>query len=102
MGFGGQSRGEIQSAKTQGWDPAIIPAQFGKPAESIAAFDHPPELNPTDRDFVGKIPGGPPSPTIAEATDPVISPTRAEFNHPDFNRTERSHATRGANPFAGM
>lgn len=102
MGFGGQSRGEIASAKMQGWDPAIIPNQHGKPAESIAAFDHPPSLNPDDRDFVGKIPGGPPSPTIAEASEPVISSTRVDFNHPDFTRTNRNRATRGANPFAGM
>ena len=87
MGFGAQSRGEIASAKKQGWDPAIIPAQHGKRAESIAAFDHPPELNPNDRDFVGKIPGGPPSPTIAEAdSKPLKERVTWRAPKPSINR----------------
>ena len=94
---GNQSRGLIAASKTKGWDPTVIPAAPGKPAQSLADFDVD-QGNLAGRP-VGSIPGGPPSLTIPEATDPVFT-EKVTFNTPDYGREKPQHTT-GANPFAG-
>ena len=96
---GNQSRGLVAASKTKGWDPMVIPAAPGKPAQSLTDFDV--DQGNLAGNPVGRIPGGPPSTTIPEATDTVFT-EKVTFSTPDYSRENAARRTSGANPFAGM
>lgn len=99
MGLGGQSRGLIQASKTAGWDPTVIPAGPGSPAESIANFDKAPAICQQVREdgALGDLPGGTP---LAWPDGDVLSES-VPFSYPDTTRETKNRATRGADPFSG-
>jgi hypothetical protein len=102
MGFGGQSRGLIQASKTAGWDPTVIPARGGKPAQSIAPFDVDPNIA-NGQKYVGEIPGGTPLAwpdgydvnTGAGIAAPTFATPDTTY---DSGVKRRSTFTRNANP----
>lgn len=122
---GNQSRGLIAASKTKGWDPTVIPAAPGKPAQSLSDFDV--DQGNLPGYPVGRIPGGPPS-VLDGSTDPKVLAEDHYFVHPDYTReqsgkhrttdaeipivghisapdrarSDTNRATRNANPFAGM
>jgi hypothetical protein len=104
MAIGDQSRGLIQSAKTRGWDPTVIPARGDKPAHSIANFDKEPDRPNYGDSMVGELPGGTPlswpngyDVNIGEG---IQAPA---FATPDttYDSGVKSRRTRNANPVVG-
>lgn len=95
---GNQSRGLIAASKTRGWDPTVIPAGNGRPAESIANFDKDQgNYGNQPGKCVGEIPGGHPDgwPDGYDVSKGIPS---QQFNSPDVSRENAMRHTRNANP----
>jgi len=97
MGFGGQSRGLIQAAKTAGWDPTVIPARGDKPAQGIADFDVDPGIA-NGQKYTGQLPEGTP---LAYPTDPAMTQRDTWSTHYQSEPKVR-RGTKNANPTPGM
>ena len=98
---GNQSRGLIAASKTRGWDPTVIPAGYGKPAESIAPFDK--DMGNLPDFTMGRLPGGNPdgwqdgvdSEHGQQPPQGVRLFEKPPFNTPDYGRET---AARGYGP----
>src|SRR5262245_54460186 len=98
---GAQSRGLIQASITKGWDPRVIPARDGPPAQSISPFDVAPEALPTR--YVGRLPGGPrPGWPDGHDAPTVAADTAVTFRHPSPNPGLASLRTVDGSPSAGQ
>lgn len=100
---GNQSRGLVAASITKGWNPTVIPAGNGQPAQNLADFDVDPGNLPGKR--VGELPGGavigwpdgfgPPR----DAPTPAVGSVDFESPQPDGNTPARRG---GGDPYPGM
>lgn len=99
MALGDQSKALIIMSKMKGWDPTVIPARDGKPAESIANFNKAPNPWELGDQSVGNLPEG-----IQDSYPQAEQPRYDEsvtFNVPDL-RENNNNKGGGSDPFPGM
>src|SRR3990172_13024277 len=98
--LGAQSKALIILSKNLGWDPTIIPAGNGKPAESIANFNKAPNPWELGSQSVGRLPEGSQD-SYPQAEEPKYSGSPGtDWQNVDAQGPNR--ASSGADPFAGM